>query len=167
MTFKLVNPNVSNQEFISKRSSPNKAAGEIWKEFSKNISNYTPKFYFSILNTKDNSLHHFKVKETLKNDNVNHVISNIKLDVDNNEILKQLKTQKGGKSSFLSDDSSSSSSDDFRYTFNTYNNSPYMLNYWPNIYRVPNVVLPTFVSSFTPFVRINVPITSPLVVYTH
>lgn len=168
MTFKLVNPNISNHEFSSKRSKANKAAGEIWKEFAKNISSYTPKFFFTIQNTSDNSLHHFKVKEQVNGDDVKHVISKVKLNISDTELLNQINQkskQSGGKSYISDDDSSSSSSDaDFRYSFTTLNNTPMVLNYYPNIYGVPNVFLPSFVSTFTPMVRINIPVSSHFII---
>jgi len=168
MTFKLVNPNISNHEFSSKRSKANKAASEIWKELGKNISSYTSKFFFTIQNTSDDSLYHFKVKEQVNGDDVKHVISNIKLSISDKEFLNQIQQiseQSGGKSYLSDDDSSSSSSDaDFRYSFTTLNNSPMVLNYYPTIYGVPNVFLPSFVSTFAPMVRINIPVSSHFVI---
>lgn len=163
MTFKLVNPSISNQEFTSKRSKANKAAAEIWKDFGKNISNYTPKFFFTLQNTNDNSLHHFKVNEKVHKDDVKLMISKVKVSTSDKDLLSQIQT--GGKS-YISDDdsSSSSSSEDFRYSFTTLNNSQMVLNYWPNIYGVPNVFLPSFVSTFSPMVRINIPVSTHLVI---
>ena len=60
-------------------------------------------------------------------------------------------------SSDSSSSSSSSSSSDLVFTFptgKTYNDL--VLTYYPTIYGVPNIILPTFISSFSPYVNVGI-----------
>ena len=65
-----------------------------------------------------------------------------------------------------SSSSSSSSSGETVFTFpKKHQDSVLSLNYYPSIYGVPRILLPTFTSAFTPFIRLNIPlVTSSLII---
>ena len=59
MRYILLNPNINGKEFSSEKKTAELAASDIWSSFSENIKNYIPEFYFTIKDTKKNSLHHY------------------------------------------------------------------------------------------------------------
>ena len=178
MKFQLLNPYLEGKQIVSNKKSANLAAEEIWSDVSKHIKNFVPEFYFTIQDLSDKSLHHLKVKETLECDNVKYSLKFLKdKKYHNNDshLLKEigsLKNMAGGKHHKKYDDSSSSSSsssssDDLVYKFGSKYSQPAMtLNYYPSIYGVRNILLPSFVGAFTPYVKLNLPIiTSNVLIY--
>lgn len=172
MSYILLNPYLEGKKIISKKSELNSATDEIWSDLSTKIKNYIPEFYFSIQNTSNNKIHHVLVKETLDNSKVKYnlkVLTNKKYHANDKVLLAEIKNlgeMTGGKKHRYDDSSSSSSSDDeIVYTFPKKNvSSPILsLNYYPSIYGVRNILLPSFISSFTPFVRLNIPLINPSV----
>jgi hypothetical protein len=127
-------------------------------------------------NTSDNKLHHIRVKETLENSKVKYklkVLKDKKYHSNDKVLLKEindLNTMKGGRKHKYYDSSSSSSSsssDELVYTLpHKNNNSVLTLNYYPSIYGVRNILLPSFVGSFTPYVKLNIPLVSNSVIIT-
>lgn len=149
MSYILVNPNINGTEFKSNKNKSSDAAKEIWSEFSANIKDYIPSFYFTIQNTEDNSLFHYNVKESLKEGNVKFSIKKFNnKNIDNKALIKSLQTggkrrkhkKKDSSSSDSSSSSSSSSSEVFVGTIDS--NNLLSINYAPGIYGVPNVLLP-------------------------
>ncbi len=68
-----------------------------------------------------------------------------------------------------SSSSSSDSSDNMVFTFPKKHQKPilsFSLNYYPSIYGVRNILLPSFIGSFTPFVKLNIPFVSSSVIIT-
>ena len=55
MSYTLINPLVTNKNFKSNKKNENSAAEDLWSQLSSNIKNYTPEFYFSFKNNKNNS----------------------------------------------------------------------------------------------------------------
>ena len=109
-----------------------------------------------------------KVKYNLK------VLTNKKFHANNKVLLNEIKTigdMRGGrkhKHKYNDDSSSSSSSsDDLSFTFpKKHQDSILTLNYYPSIYGVRNILLPSFVGSFAPFVRLNIPLISNSLIIT-
>jgi len=176
MSYILLNPYLEGKKIVSKKSNLNLAADEIWSDLSTKIKNYIPEFYFSIQNTEDNKVHHIRVKETLDNSRVKYnlkVLKNKKYYSNDKVLLNEIKNLnniKGGrKHKYEDSSSSSSSSDEVVYTFpkHSINSNPVLtLNYYPSIYGVRNILLPSFVGSFTPYVKLNIPIVSSSVIIT-
>jgi hypothetical protein len=161
MGYILVNPKLSNSSIKSQKKNSSEAAEDIWSKLSSNIKNYTPKFYFTIQEAGSSDLSHFIIKESIEGDKVKYNLKEFKgKKIDDNSLLKELK-QEGGrrKHKYYDDDdssSSSSSSSELVFTFPAgKTHKDLLLTYYPTIYGVPNVVLPTFVSSFVPFTNIK------------
>jgi hypothetical protein len=174
MSYILLNPYLEGKKISSSKSNLNSAADEIWSDLSTKIKNYIPEFYFSIKNVDENKIHHVRVKETLDNAKVKYnikVLNNKKYHTNDKVLLDEInniKHMKGGrKHRDDSSSSSSSSSDEMVFTFpKKHQNSVLTLNYYPSIYGVRNILLPSFVGSFTPFVKLNIPIVSSSVIIT-
>lgn len=114
MSFTLINPHINNINFTSSKKNPDLAAEGIWSQFSKNITEHVPNFYFSIMNKKDNSLYHYNVTENVENQNVKYTISNLKnsnkFDKELFEDYNNMHTKGGGHKHKKHDSSSSSDS---------------------------------------------------------
>ena len=147
MSYILVNPNINGTKFKSNKNKSGDAAKEIWSEFSANIKDYIPSFYFTIQNTEDNSLLHYNVKESIKEGNVKFSIKKYNnKNIDNKALIKSLQTggkrRKHKKKDSSSSDSSSSSSSSEVFVGSIDSNNLLSINYAPGIYGVPNVLLP-------------------------
>lgn len=162
MGYILVNPRLSNSSINSERNTESEAAEDIWSQLSSNIKNYTPKFYFSIQEAGSSKLTHFVVKESIENERVKYNLKEFKSKkLDEKTFLNELKQEGGKKGKHRYDDdsssSSSSSSEEVVFTFpagKTHKNL-LTLTYYPTIYGVPNVVFPTFATTFAPFTNIK------------
>ena len=172
MSYVLLNPFLDGKKIVSQKSNINLAADEIWSDLSTKIKNYIPEFYFSIQHAGDNKIHHVRVRENLENNKVKYnlkVLNNKKYHANDKVLLAEIKNisdMSGGRRHHHDDDSSSSSSsssDEVVYTFpKSKHSAPVLsLNYYPSIYGVRNILLPSFVGSFTPFVKLNIPLISP------
>jgi hypothetical protein len=171
MRYVLLNPNINGKEFSSEKKTAELAASDIWSSFSENIKNYIPEFYFTIKDTKKNNLYHYQVKENLQNERVKFTINKFKsTKINEKSLLESVNKDimEGGKHKHRynkDDDSSSSSSSDVVYKFGR--NAPLYntlnLTYYPSIYGVSNILLPSFTTSFTPFIRIGLPVISPTI----
>lgn len=177
MSYVLLNPYLEGKKILSKKANLNLAADEIWSDLSSKIKNYIPEFYFTIQNVEDNKIHHIRVRETLENTKVKYnlkVLTNKQFHANDKVLLNEIKTigdMRGGrKHKHKYDDdssSSSSSSDDLTFTFPKKNQDSILtLNYYPSIYGVRNILLPSFVGSFAPFVRLNIPLVSNSLIIT-
>lgn len=156
MAYILVNPRLSNSSIKSSKKNSSEAAEDIWSKLSKNITNYTPNFYFTIQEGGSSKLSHFVINETIEDDKVKYNLKQFKgKKIDEKSLLNELK-QEGGKKHRRRDDdssSSSSSSSDLVFTFPAgKTHKDLFLTYYPTIYGVPNIITPpTFVSTFTPY----------------
>ena len=165
MGYILVNPNLGNSSIESNKKNSTVAANDIWSQLSVNIKNYTPKFYFTIQESGGSKLSHFIIEESLENDRVKYNLKQFRgKKIDEKSFLKEL-AQEGGKrhrhhssdisSSSYSSSSSSSSSSELIFSFPSKNSSYPNFTYYPTIYGVPNVILPTFLTTFTPYTNIK------------
>lgn len=177
MRYTLLNPYLEGTAITSNKKDVNMASEEICGKLASNIKHPIPSFYLTLQDSTDNSLHHVKVMETLENDNVKFsidLLTNKKYHQNDNVLLNEIENlnkMTGGRKhkyddSTSSSSSSSSSSDDLEYKLgNSYPSSSVMtLNYYPSIYGVNNILLPSFVGAFTPFVKINLPLVSPVII---
>lgn len=174
MSYILVNPLVHENHFTSNVNQAGGAAEDLWGQLTTKIKQFTPKFYFSIKDTKKDKLFHYKVKESMEGGKVKYVIKEHKkivknLPIDNldgggsrKKYKKYRKHDSDDSSSSDSDSdsnsdssSSSSSSSSGYYRGRKSRNNGLSLNYYPSIYGVPNVLLPTFSTSFAPFVNLR------------
>lgn len=163
MTFKLVNPYIDGNSIESSLKRTDDAANEIWSQLSTNIKNYTPKFLFTI-QKGGNKLYHYRVNEKLENNKVSYVIENFnknKINIDKLLLNELNKSQEGGKHKkkyYVEDSSSSSSSsssDDYIKFKNKHSYAnDILLTYYPSVYGVRDILLPTFSTSYVPYVRI-------------
>jgi len=136
------------------------------------------------------SLENERIKYSIKllNNTKYHANDNVLLSEINslkNKSKSKSKSMSGGRKHKKNDDSSSSSSssdddDDLIFKFNKKQSSTYSqfspfapfapvapimsLNYYPSIYGVRNILLPSFVGSFTPYVKINLPLTNSVII---
>lgn len=161
MGYILVNPKLSNSSIKSNKKNCSEAAEDIWSKLSANIKNYTPKFYFTIQEAGGSKLSHFVIKENVEGDRVKYNLKEFKgKKIDDKSLINELKQEGGKKHKHHYDDdsssSSSSSSSPMVFTFPAgKTHKDLLLTYYPTIYGVPNVVLPTFVSAFAPFTNIK------------
>ena len=164
MSYILVNPRFSNSSVNSKKKNQTEAAEDIWSQLSANIKNYTPKFYFTIQEGGTNNLIHYIVKESIEGEKVKFNLKEFKgKKIDNKSFLNELKQEGGKKHKHKHDDddsssSSSSSSEELIFTFPSSGKSHknlLALTYYPTMYGVPNVVLPTFSTTFAPFIDVK------------
>lgn len=163
MGYILVNPYLSGSKKIkSSKKNSSEAAEDIWTKLSANIKNYTPKFYFTIQEAGSSELSHFVIKESIEDERVKYNLKEFNgKKIDNKALLSELE-QKGGKKKKHrhrhSDDdssssSSSSSSSEVVFTFPAGKTHKDLLIYYPTIYGVPNIMMPTFTSTFAPYVN--------------
>lgn len=156
MGYILVNPSLSNSSIKSSKKNTSEAAEDIWSKLSKNITNHTPNFYFTIQEGGSSKLSHFVINESIEDDKVKYNLKQFKgKKIDEKSLLNELKQEGGKKHRHHDDDSSSSSSSssDLVFTFPAgKTHKDLFLTYYPTIYGVPNIITPpTFVSTFTPY----------------
>ncbi len=166
MKYILLNPSIKGKIFKSDEKTTEDAASDIWGRFSKNIKNYSPEFYFTIKNASTNKMYHFQVNEELQNEKVKFTINKFNCNKENEKVLLDSLDSdvlEGGKhhKKHRRDDSSSSSSSSSDLSFklgrrgNLYNTLS--LTYYPSIYGVRNIFIPTFATRFTPYINVGLP----------
>jgi hypothetical protein len=167
MKYILLNPSIKGKKFKSEEKTAEGAASDIWGRFSKNIKNYSPEFYFTIKNTSNDKMYHFQVNEELQNEKVKFTINRfnckkenekILLESFNSEVMEGGKHHKRHKSKDSSSSSSSSSDLSFRLGRRGELYNTLSLTYYPSIYGVRNIFIPTFVTRFTPYINVGLPI---------
>jgi hypothetical protein len=156
MGYILVNPKIGDSSIKSKNKNSIQAAEEIWSQLSSNIKHYTPKFYFTIQEAGSSKLSHFVIKETLEDSRVKYNLKEFKgKKIDEKSFINEMKQEGGKKHKHKyrdnddSSSSSSSSSSEVVFTFpagTSHKNT--LITYYPTIYGVPNIILPTFVNPF-------------------
>jgi hypothetical protein len=176
VNYKLINPFI-NGEFNSNFSggSPLSAATKTWNTLSKYYMNNLPRTAFTLMNTANNKLSHFSVKETINNKDVTDTqiteIPNLKitkahLNKFRKNIDKLLNKQDGGKRKRYKDDDSDSDSDSDLYNAikhvkkNEYRYVNQPITYWwydPMIYYKVDkkLYVPTFVYPLAPYIALN------------
>jgi hypothetical protein len=176
MSYRLINPNIDNNLFTSKEKKPDMASAEIWGNLAQNIKGFVPDFHYSIQNVADGSIHHYRVNEKDKDNQVSYNIiklKNPKIDKSNNMIVQQGGYSSSSKnrhnddnislssSSSVSTPSSFSSSSSYNnLVFNT--NRPVRFTYYPAIYGIEDIFIPTFSTKLygnvNPSLKIVIPI---------
>src|SRR3990167_10846450 len=126
MGYILVNPKLSNSSIKSSNKNSSAAAEDIWSKLSKNITNHTPNFYFTIQSAGSSKLSHYVINESIEGERVKYNLKEFKgKKIDNKALLTELK-QEGGKKhkhryhdddDEFSSSSSSSSSSETVFTF--------------------------------------------------
>jgi hypothetical protein len=179
--FKLVNPVIIGT-FVDtyETSSSDEAAKKFWDSLTsdnKYISGNVPKFLFTLMNTSNNELHHYMVKEKPEGSHADYSISKVDVTMTSkqkkeflNEINKvrtdssKMLEQSGGKRRRYEDDdddddSSDSDVDDlFRYV--RLRNAFKPISYWwytPALYNIDTVFTPNFVAPISPYVQLWIP----------
>ncbi len=104
--YKLINPYIEGkfQKLFSGKS-PSDAAQEMWNKLSEHITNCVPEFAFTIERVKDNKMFHFRVNETVKNNEVDYSLTELDIKLSaakKKKFLNKLNefkdsVQKGGK----------------------------------------------------------------------
>ena len=168
MGYILINPRIDGSSLNSNKKNNNEAAEDIWSQMSSNIKNYTPEFYFTIQNGGSHKLSHYVVKESIENSQVKYSLKQFNnKKINEKALLEEIKLAGGHKKykkhgkddDSSSSSSSSSSSPEMIFTFPAGKNHKDLLalTYYPTIYGVPNIILPTFSTSFVPYVNIGIP----------
>jgi hypothetical protein len=182
--YKLVNPVIIGT-FDSKFNAPSaeNAAKNFWEKLTENgkyISGNVPSFLFTLMETKNNALHHFKVQELPDGKFAEYTIDKIDVKLTKTQKDKFLNGVKdvvsthtvlsGGKKkrrrrdkddSSSSSSSSSSSDDDDLFRYLRVKSIPTPISYWwyaPTIYNVPKIFNPTFVAPVSPYVQLWIPV---------
>lgn len=162
MSYILANPHVEGKALQSNQKSVGGAAEEIWSKLSGNIKQYIPVFFFTIQDTNKNKFYHYKVKESLEGGKVKYTLSQFNQKVDEKTLKQGISNQDGGRrkkhDSSSSSDSSDSSSDDYVYypkSKSKRRDNSLSVTYYPTIYGIPNILIPTFSTSFAPYVNIG------------
>ena len=165
MKYILLNPSIKGKKFKSEEKTVEGAASDIWGRFSKNIKNYSPDFYFTIKNTSSNKMYHFQVNEELQNEKVKFTINKFNCKKEDEKILLDSldsEVMEGGKhhrKHKKDSSSSSSSSSDMSFKLGRRSSlyNTLSLTYYPSIYGVRNIFIPTFVTRFTPYINVGLP----------
>ena len=165
MKYILLNPSIKGKKFKSEEKTAEGAASDIWGRFSKNIKNYSPEFYFTIKNASTNKMYHFQVNEELQNEKVKFTINKFNCKKENEKVLLDSldsEVLEGGKHRRRhkdKDSSSSSSSSDLSFKLGSRGSlyNTLSLTYYPSIYGVRNIFVPTFVTRFTPYINVGLP----------
>jgi len=164
MKYILLNPSIKGKNFKSDEKTAEGAASDIWGRFSKNIKNYSPEFYFTIKNASNDKMYHFQVNEELQNEKVKFTINKFNCKKEDEKILLDSldsEVMEGGKQRRKHKDSSSSSSSSSDMSFKLGRRSSLYntlsLTYYPSIYGVRNIFIPSFVTRFTPYINVGLP----------
>jgi hypothetical protein len=160
MSFILVNPVIESKSIKSNKKSLDNIAEDLWSKYSKNIKNYATEFYFSFMESGSDNIHHYQVNEILENNKVKYSLKKYKnKNLNDKEFIKSI-TQNGGKKyhkKYRHNDSSSSSSDDDEIVYHSnkklyspqIHSSLSAITYYPNIYGMNNISLPTLADRYS------------------
>lgn len=174
-SYVLVNPYIEGSfETEYKASSADEAANMAYENLSKFFSNNIPKFAFTIQKGGSDKFYHYNVNEKINGDD------KIKFELQRNTsitnidgLLKFIEKNDeehagGGKyskhyykykdDSSDSSDSSSSESEDYYYYYKPVNR-PMPITYWsyyPYVYNIRKLYVPTFIPSILPYVYITI-----------
>jgi len=174
-TYCLVNPYIKGEMKTKvKCKNSHEAANIFYKSLSEHFNNSVPKFMFTIQkgSSGEGSLYHFEVNEKRENDEVNYSIKiinnqvNSKTDLFKNKLdnLKNKFNHVGGEDSKKSkkDDSSDSDSDSDekfykiarKYILNKTSVPIYYWWYYPYLYPLESLYIPTFYPYITPYIEL-------------
>lgn len=167
--YTIVNPFIAGTfKTVYEGATPLEGAKKFWAEFSKILTNNVPSFSFTLQEGENNKMYHFNVKEDMKDGKVNYTISEMALALSppainklTNEVGK-LQTQFGGRPYRYEDDLSDD--DEIIHKFNKLNKKLHFnhmrgpivyFKYFPGLYGVDDVYIPTFVVPIVPYMNIN------------
>ena len=165
--YKLINPSIQGDlKTTVNAKTPLLAAKETWANLSKYFTNDVPTFAFTLENN-EGGMYHFKVEETIKNNDAKFKIDMIDSKLKKEDLQKfksrvdKLPAMKGGKKHKKDDDDTStdSSSEGFD-TLKAYKNLSKRIQpitYWwydPYVYTLPSVYIPTLIPTVVPYVEI-------------
>jgi hypothetical protein len=169
----LVNPHIEGSvETKFKTKTANEAASLAYETVSKYFSNNLPKFSFTLQKAGSDKFYHFDVSEKInKNDKIKFLIKpnesissveGLKKFIETNEENLAGGKNKSKKYRFDDDSSDSSSSssgsdDDYYYYYKPVNRS-LPITYWsyyPYVYSLQKLYVPTFVPTISPYVYIS------------
>ena len=182
--FTLINPVIAGTFGNNyKCNTDDEAAKQFWEALTtegKLISGNMPQFFFTLMNTKNKELSHYKVNEIPSNSYTDYSIDKVNLKLSSSEEQSLIKDSKsarnkteqisnnktGGRkkrySDYDDDDSSSSSDEDlddfFKYVRSHRVQRPIV--YWwytPSVYKTNSIFSPTFVAPVSPYVQLWIP----------
>lgn len=178
-TYRLVNPHIEGSfESKIKAVNSNKAASLFYKNLSEHFNNSIPSFHFTIQkgSSGNGKYYHFKVNEKQSGNNVDLIITPLKDNNLSNDDLEIFKSkldefkdkinvgQEGGKKhrrhKYRDDKDSDSdslfdSSEEFYKRARSYIPYSQPIHYWwyyPYLYDLDSIFIPTFYSYLTPWV---------------
>ena len=171
--YRLINPYIEGDfENLFRGASQIDAAKNAWTGISKFFSNFVPFFPFTLENTDTGKMYNFSAKEIPDKDGyVNYKVSEMETNFtpeQENQFKNNL--QKFNKDEYLQggrkkrinlddDDSSSDCDTDFFRKVRCNNFfTPQPLFYWwynPLIYKLNRIYIPTFVSTISPYVHLE------------
>ena len=166
--YRLLNPYIKgsfNTTFSG--DTPVDAAQTTWNELSTLFTNNVPRFGFTLENVKDNSVHNFVVKESVKNDMVDYKIKQLNSKVPKKQ-LQQIKkchnnidNMKGGSKKKSKYNDSEDEDEELKELWESIKaqkkRNKGVVYYWwynPLIYRFDSFYLPTFATPVSPYVEI-------------
>lgn len=167
MSYKLINPYIEGTMSTSySATTPIDAANQAWQNMSKYFKKNVPKFAFTL--QSGGKMHHFLVKESIKDKKVVYNINEMTIkDKNAKSFTHKLNDLTGGKHDLSSSSSSSSSSSNDSSTDSEYelvnlrsrlNTEPiYYFWYDPYMYDLSSVSMPIFVDTITPYLYVAGP----------
>lgn len=177
--YTLVNPRIlGDYNSVFSASAPEKAAEDAWLSISKHITNNLPQFALSIEDQSTKKLHHYVIKESTGGGKIaDYTIEKLDINVTPKQLsdFKSAHKKVGSSNKHVGghrrtsrkryDESSSSSSssddeDDIYKKVKLFNkkNMAQPIAYWwyyPSLYNMNSLYIPTFNVPLTPYVEIN------------
>lgn len=181
--YKLINPHIEGKfKKLYQGKTSFDAAQSLWENLSANFTNCMPEFAFTVERVKDNKMFHYKVNESVKNNNVNYTITELDINLSaakKKKFNKKLnnfknKVQSGGKKkkkrkvSVLDEDDEDDEEDDTTteeelfdvFMFNDqflYDTPISYFWYYPDFYpyAYDYYFVPTWIPSLSPYVIIS------------
>jgi hypothetical protein len=168
--YKLVNPHIEGKfQKLYSGETPFDAAKNMWENLSANFTNCVPEFAFSLERVKDNKMFHFKVKESVKKDEVDFIITELnlklsaakkkkfdeKLSTFKNKVQSGGKKHKKGKKRDDDEDSDSDFYDLYLLTDHVLYETPITYFwYYPDFYPFDYdyYFVPTWIPTLSPYV---------------
>jgi len=172
----LVNPQIQGTfDTKFKSHSSEDAAKMAYETLSKYFSNNIPKFSFTLQKGGSDKYYHFNVSEKItdknkikynisENKNISNFDNFLKFVEECNEKLKggdinggKHHKKKKYKFDDDDDDSSSSSDEDYYYYYKPLNRVQPITywSYYPNLYNLQKIYIPTFIPSISPYIYIQ------------
>lgn len=169
MQYKLINPVIEGSfDNVFNEKTPMKAAHKCWLKLSELLSSDVPQFAFTLKEMKGGKLYHYKVseKEDSKDEKINFTLSELDLNLDDkqlsrlNDLDKEVeqkgglkKKQKGGRCGNYLTSTSTYCNGFKKIDVTAYHPINYWW-YWPHMYSLDVVYMPSFIAPMVPYVTI-------------